>query len=133
MAGMVVAILVVFGFILKPLISISVNEDLARVDGTPVARVRFTFMVLLALVIAVALKVVGILLITALLIIPAATARMFSKSPLQMVMFAIIISELSVFLGLYSSLQFDLPAGAAIVVAAMLLFLISRLVVKSPY
>ncbi len=91
MYGSVLVILLVFSRILSPLISISVNEELARVDGISVERVRFIFMILLAMVIAVALKVVGILLITALLIIPAATARLFSKSPKQMVFISVLM------------------------------------------
>ena len=120
-------ILLVFSQILSPLISMSVNEDLARIDGVAVEKVRFVFMILLALVIAVALKVVGILLITALLIIPAANARLFSKSPRQMVLVSVLLAIFAVLLGLYSSLNWDLPAGPAIVIAASTLFFISRL------
>lgn len=120
-------ILLVFSQILSPLISISVNEDLARIDGVAVEKIRFVFMILLALVIAVALKVVGILLITALLIIPAANARLFSKSPRQMVFVSVLLAVSAVLLGLYSSLNWDLPAGPAIVISAATLFFISRL------
>lgn len=127
MTIMVVVILVVFSRILKPLISISVHEELARVDGIAVGRVRFIFMILLAMVIAVALKVVGILLITALLIIPAATARLFSVSPLQMVVLSMFTAVLAVIIGLMASMQWDMPAGPAIVVAATLLFIVARL------
>lgn len=127
MAGMVVIILLVFSRILTPLISISVNEDLARVDGVAVSRVRFIFMILLALVIAVALKVVGILLITALLIIPAATARLYSHSPQQMVVLSVLMAIVSVMLGLLASMNWDIPAGPAIVLASASLFLASRL------
>jgi len=130
MYGSVVVILLVFSQVLSPLISISVNEDLARVDGVAVEKVRFVFMILLALVIAVALKVVGILLITALLIIPAATARLFSKSPKQMVLISVLIAILAVIIGLFSSLSWDLPAGPAIVVSAAFLFFVSRVFVR---
>ena len=130
MYGSVVIILLVFSRLLAPLISISVNEELARVDGISVEKVRFLFMILLALVIAIALKVVGILLITALLIIPAATARLYSRSPRQMVLLSVVIAILSVVLGLYSSLQWDFPAGPAIVVGAALLFFVSRIFVR---
>ena len=126
----VVIILLVFSRLLPSLISISVNEELARVDGIAVEKVRFVFMILLALVIAIALKVVGILLITALLIIPAATARLYSKSPGQMVLLSVVIAILSVVLGLYSSLLWDFPTGPAIVVAAALLFFVSRISVR---
>jgi zinc transport system permease protein len=127
MYGSVVVILLIFSQILSPLISMSVNEELARVDGIAVEKIRFIFMILLALVIAVALKVVGILLITALLIIPAATARLFSKSPRQMVLMSVLMAIIAVVLGLYSSLNWDIPTGPSIVVSASLLFLVSRL------
>ena len=130
MYGSAFIILLVFSRLLSPLISISVNEELARVDGVAVEKVRFVFMILLALVIAVALKVVGILLITALLIIPAATARLFSKSPRQMVVTSIVISVIAVVLGLYSSLSWDIPTGPAIVVSASCLFFVSRIVLS---
>jgi len=128
MYGVVAIILLVFSRLLSSLISISVDEELARVDGVAVERVRFAFMILLALVIAVALKVVGILLITALLIIPAATARLISKSPMQMVLSSVFIAATAVVLGLYLSLDWDLPAGPAIVVSASFVFFVLRLV-----
>ncbi len=131
MYGSVAIILLVFSQILSPLISISVNEELARVDGVAVEKIRFVFMILLALVIAVALKVVGILLITALLIIPAATARLFSKSPKQMVLVSVLMAVLAVVLGLFSSLSWDFPTGPAIVVSASLLFFVSRIFVRN--
>jgi zinc transport system permease protein len=121
-------ILVILSQIMSPLISISVNEELARIDGVAVEKTRFVFMILLALVIAVALKVVGILLITALLIIPAATARLFSSSPKQMIVISVVMAILAVFLGVFSSLNWDFPAGPAIVMSAAGLFFVSRLV-----
>jgi zinc transport system permease protein len=127
MYGTVVVILLVFSQILSPLISMSVNEELARVDGVAVEKIRFVFMILLALVIAIALKVVGILLITALLIIPAATARLFSKSPRQMVLMSVFMAIAAVVLGLYSSLNWDIPTGPSIVVSSSLLFFLSRI------
>ena len=130
MYGTVVVILLVFSQILSPLISMSVNEELARVDGVSVEKIRFVFMILLALVIAIALKVVGILLITALLIIPAATARLFSQSPKQMVLISVLIAVLAVILGLFSSLNWDFPAGPSIVVSAACLFFVSRVFVR---
>lgn len=128
MYGVTALILVVFSQLLPSLISISVSEELARVDGVSVEKVRFIFMVLLALVIAVALKVVGILLISALLIIPAATARLFSQSPKQMILGATVLAAIAVVLGLYSSLRWDFPAGPAIVVSASSVFFILRIV-----
>ena len=109
----------------RPLLAMTVQEEVARVEGVPVAGVRLAFMVLMAIVIAVAMKVVGILLITSLLIIPAATARRFARGPEQMAVLAALFGMAAVGLGLYGSLQWDLPAGPAIVVAAALVFFLS--------
>ncbi len=112
----------------RPLLSITVHEDLARVEGVPVLRTQIAFMLLIAVVIALAMKVVGILLVTSLLIIPAAAARQFARTPLQMGLLASLIGCLTVGLGLQSSLLWDLPSGPAIVVAAAALFGVSLIV-----
>ncbi|EGG95045.1 Zinc ABC transporter, inner membrane permease protein ZnuB [gamma proteobacterium IMCC1989] len=107
------------------LLSMIVNEPLAIVEGIPVKKMRFLFICLLALTIAMAIKMVGVLLITALLIIPAAAARYLSSSPEKMVLWAGVFGCLSVMGGLYSSLLWDTPAGPSIVVCSSLLFLLS--------
>ena len=84
-------------------------------------------MLLVALVIAVAMKLVGVLLITALLIIPAATAQKMSRSPEQMAFLATVIGALAVIAGLGASLTLDTPAGPSIVTAATGLFLLGQL------
>jgi zinc transport system permease protein len=122
-----VFILSVFVWLWRAMIAISVNEDMARTDGINVSLVRFLFMLLLAIVIAAAIKVVGILLITALLIIPAASARGFSKTPVQMVILSTVFAVAAVVVGLGASMYQDLPAGPAIVVAAALGFFITRI------
>jgi len=106
----------------RPLLSLTVHEELARVEGVPVVAIRLIYMVLIALVIAVAMKVIGVLLITSLLIIPAATARYFAHTPEQMALLAALIGAVAVAAGLWGSLQWDLPAGPAVVVAAAILF-----------
>ena len=123
-----VLVLSLFAYLWRDLLSISVHEELARTDGVSVDRTRFLFMLLLALTVAVAIKVVGVLLITALLIIPAASARLYSKTPLQMVVLSILFAVLSVFLGLASSLYWDMPAAPSIVLAASMVFFASNLV-----
>jgi zinc transport system permease protein len=120
-------ILAVFTGLWRQLIAVSINEDMARIDGVNVQLVRFVFMLLLAMVIAAAIKVVGILLVTAMLIIPAASARAFSTTPLQMVVLSLLIAVAAVVIGLGASFYQDLPAGPAIVVAAALGFFFSRL------
>ena len=103
----------------RPLLFSTIHEDLARVGGINVLRTQICFMLLLALVIALAMKVVGILLVTSLLIIPAATARTVSRTPEQMALWAAIFGMLAVAGGLEASLLWDLPTGPAMVVVAM--------------
>ena len=111
----------------RPLLAATVHEELAEVEGAPVTGVRLAFMLLLALVIAVGLKVVGLLLITSLLIIPAAAARRVARTPEQMALIASAIGCLAVAGGLYGSLRWDSPAGPSIVVAAAVLFTVVTL------
>ncbi len=118
------AALGVMAVIWRPLLNATVHEELALIEGVDVVRVRLIFMVLLAVVIAVGLKLIGLLLITSLLIIPAATARSLATTPEQMALGACAAGGLAVAGGLYGSLIWDSPAGPSIVVAAMLLFMV---------
>ena len=111
----------------RRLFAATVNYDLAKAEGAKPDFTNFIFMALVAAVIAVSMKLVGVLLITALLIIPAATARRFSTSPEHMAIMAAVIGSLSVIVGLNGSLQWDTPAGPSIVVAALAGFIISVL------
>ncbi|GAB4198159.1 MAG: zinc ABC transporter permease subunit ZnuB [Thalassobaculales bacterium] len=111
----------------RPLLALSVHEELAQVEGVPVARTRLMFLLLLAAVIAIAMKIVGVLLITSLLIIPAAAARPFARTPEQMAAIAAGFAALSVALGLLASVTWDLPAAPAMVAAAAGLFLASQI------
>lgn len=120
-------VLAVLYFIWRPLLALTVHEELARVEGVAVERVKAVFVLLVAMVIAVAMKIVGILLITALMIIPAAAVRRLSRSPGQMARYAALASQVAVALGLAASAWWDTPAGPSVVVAALGLFLFSRL------
>lgn len=112
-------------WIWRPLLAATVSEELAEAEGLNPARARIAFMLALALIIAIAMKLVGILLITSLLIIPAATARRFAGSPERMAVIAAIIGVTSVGAGLGGSLAWDTPSGPSIVVAALLAFVLS--------
>jgi len=120
-------VLLILAWIWRPLLALTVHEELARAEGQPVVLTRLLFMVLIALVIAVAMKIVGILLITSLLIIPAASARRFARNPEQMALVAVLFGWASVALGLWGSLQWDSPTGPSVVVAAAILFALSSL------
>lgn len=122
-----IVVLAVLATIWRPLLAASVNEDLARAEGLPVLKAKLLFTVLIAVVIGLAMKLVGILLITALLIIPAVTARRFSGSPEAMALAAAGIGAFSVVAGLTGSMFFDVPAGPSIVVSAALLFALGQL------
>ena len=112
----------------QKLVLIAVDPDLASVEGISVPRLELLFMLLLALVIALAIKIVGVLLITAMLIIPAATARVLARGPKQMAVLASVIGIISVWGGVAGAFQWDLPTGPAIVVTALSLFLLVTLV-----
>ena len=123
--GLIVLALV--SFIWKPLLASTVSYEIAVAEGLRPDLANFLFMVLMAGVIAISMKIVGVLLITALLIIPAATARRFSGNPEIMAVMASIFGVASVWLGLEGSLKWDTPAGPSIVVAALAFFIISVL------
>jgi len=108
----------------QPLLMLVIHRELALADGTNEARVRMVFLVLLSLVVAVSMQVVGILLVVSLLIIPAATARQFARSPEQMALGASLIGALSVLLGILLSLTLDTPAGPSVVVIASAIYLL---------
>ncbi|MBK1666892.1 hypothetical protein CKO28_02395 [Rhodovibrio sodomensis] len=107
------------------LLMVSVHPELAAAEGIPVLAVRLAFMLMLAVLVAIAMKVVGILLITSMLIIPAAAARRFAVSPERMAVAAAGVGLVSVVVGLAASYQWDLPSGPAMVVAATALFALS--------
>lgn len=102
----------------RPALAIIVNEDLARIDGVAVERVNAIMLVLTALVIAVAIKLVGILLVVALMVVPAGAARRVAQSPEQMIVWSAGCGVVAVILGLGASSLWDTQSGPSIVVAA---------------
>ncbi|MBK5928370.1 metal ABC transporter permease [Rhodobaculum claviforme] len=107
------------------LLTATVSEDLAHAAGLRPARERLVLTLALAVVVAVALKVVGALLIAAMLIVPAAAARNFARSPEAMAVWAVAIGALSIWAGLRASLIWDTPAGPSIVSVAAVAFALS--------
>ena len=107
------------------LLRVTLDEELATAEGVPTRLVRVAFMLFMALAVAIGMKIVGILLIVALLVIPPAVARQFARTPEQMAGLAALAGALAVLGGLGASLMWDTPAGPSIVVAATLLFLVS--------
>ena len=124
-AGVIGLVLATFW---RPLLSTTVNEDLAAVDGINIDLMRLILMLLVGIVIAVGMKFVGALIMTSLLIIPAATARKFSSTPEQMALFASIIGSIAVCGGLSLSWFYDTPAGPSVVISAATMFMLSQMV-----
>ena len=120
-----IIILGILYFIWKSLFSATVNYDLAAAEGMRPEISNLIFTLLLAAVIALSIKMIGALLITGLLLIPAAIARNLSNSPKQMIIIAILAGIASVVLGLFTSLELNTSSGPSIVVVSLALFILS--------
>ena len=125
-----VFILIILKIIWKPLFASTINYDLAKAEGMNPDRYNAIFTILMAAIIAISIKIVGLLLITGMLIIPAALARNISNNPTQMALLSTIGGLLSIIIGLFSSLEFNTASGPSIITAALLLFLISLIKTK---
>ena len=106
----------------QSLILMTVDEDLAVSEGVNLLYANILLMSLMAITVAAAVQIVGVLLIVSLLIIPAATARPFSSSPISMVCFAAMFGVIAVVIGVFAALFFDTPAGPSIVGVSAVLF-----------
>ena len=126
-----IAVLGLLFVVWRALFAATVSYELATAEGAQPDRANIIFMIVMAGLIAVSMKIVGVLLITALLIIPAATARRFAVSPEQMAGFAALVGVVAVVLGLMGSMEWDTPAGPSIVVAVLVCFLLSLLPIPS--
>ncbi len=118
-------VLAVMVRIWRPLFAATVNYELAEAENQRPDVANVVFMLLMATVIALSMKIVGVLLITALLIIPAATARRFARGPEAMAVIAALAGVTAVVAGLFGSLEWDTPSGPSIVVAASALFVLA--------
>ncbi|WP_053142696.1 zinc ABC transporter permease subunit ZnuB [Erwinia billingiae] len=123
----VAIVLAVLAFYWRSLLSMTISPELAQVDGVNIQRTKMVLMLVTALTIGVAMKFVGALIITSLLIIPAATARRFARSPEQMAGIAILVGILAVTAGLTFSAWYDTPAGPSVVLGASLMFMLSMM------
>ncbi len=106
----------------RPLLAVSVNEDLAAAEGVPVRTTKTAFIVLLAVAVALAMKIIGILLMTSLMIFPAAIVRPFARSPKDMALLAAGAGVLAVAGGLFMSVKADTATGPSIVLVLAVLF-----------
>lgn len=122
-----VLVLLTLVTIWRPLFADTVSPDLAQAEGMNPQLVRVIFTLMLALVISVSIKVVGVLLITGLLILPAAAARNLASGPVQMAIISMITGTIAVVCGLFSSLAWDTSSGPSIIATALVLFVLTLL------
>jgi zinc transport system permease protein len=123
----VVIVLAILFWQWRNLLAMTISPDLAFVDGVKLQRVKLLLMLVTALTIGVAMKFVGALIITSLLIIPAATARRFARTPEQMAGVAVVVGMIAVTGGLTFSAFYDTPAGPSVVLCAAMLFIFSMM------
>ncbi len=109
-------------------VNLCVQRDIAAVEGYQTVSLELIFILVLSMTIALGMLSIGILLIVAILIIPAATARLFSRSLKQMVFIAWLVSILSILLGMLMAYQLDFPAGPTVVVCAGGIFIVANLI-----
>ena len=111
----------------RPLFAGTVNLDLAKAEGLNPELANAIFTILIAAVIAISIKIVGILLITGLLILPASASRNLSSTPIQMAIIASIVGLISVVLGLFSSITWNTATGPTILSVALGVFVLTLL------
>ena len=121
-AALVGGTLVIVFALFKELLFVSVDEETARAAGLPATALRYLLLTLLALTIVSAIKVVGIVLVSAFLVIPAATAQLVAPSMRAMLGLSVLSALISVVVGLWLAWLLDLPSGAAIVLTGAALF-----------
>jgi ABC-type Mn2+/Zn2+ transport system permease subunit len=127
--SLIVAVLVIGVIILflKEIFLTTYNEEIARVSGIPVRVINILFLIALSVSIVISIKIVGIILISALLVIPGATAQLFAKNLYLMIVISCGVAVLSTVLGLFLSYEFDIAPGGSIVLTATTLFLTALL------
>ena len=112
-------------------VAVSVSREMAQAEGIEVRKVQFLMYIMIALLVAVMMKVMGVLLIAAMLVIPTTSARLLSRSPEQMVLISALYGLGALGGGITGSFHFDWQTGPAIVVSATALLLLTLAVTRS--
>lgn len=118
-----VLVLLLIAIFYKEFVAVSFDQEYSKVSGLPVKKLNFIFSILVALVIAISMKVVGILLVGAMVVLPAAAALKVAKSFRQLLLSSIAFGQISIFSGIYFSYHLNVATGGGIVVAASLLLI----------
>lgn len=124
-------IILMISLFYKELLTLSFDEEHATVSGIHSKRIHFLFIVLTALVIAASIRIVGVLLVSALMTLPVASAMRLASSFKQLIAYSIIFAEISVILGLISGYYLSIPPGGTIVVVAIIILIISLAIKKT--
>ena len=127
LAVIIIVLLILF---YKELVYITFDEESAKVNGLPVRFINTLFIILVALTISLAIPIIGILLITALIVIPVVTALQLRKSFKKTILYSEVISIFSVVSGIFISYYFNLSTGGTIVLLMLVIFLIIMLIKK---
>lgn len=131
LSGILLVICMLFlGLTLRSQLILTLHEPLARSRGVAVAAQRTAFIVLLALVVGVSIKAIGVLLISAFVVIPACTARTLGRTFSQYILISAGVGGLSAALGIVASAAFDLPSGPSIVTVQFVIFMLAFLIPK---
>jgi zinc transport system permease protein len=132
--GMILLTTIVLVFLLKQhwhsFVAVSVSREIAQAEGVEVRKVQLLMYLMIALLVAVMMKVMGVLLIAAMLVIPTSAARMLSVSPEQMVFFSALYGVAALAGGIFSSFQLDWQTGPSIVLSATSLLLVTLVFVR---
>lgn len=123
--GIAMFVIVLIILFYKELVTLSFDEEHATVSGIHAKRIHFLFIILTALVIAASIRIVGVLLVSALMTLPVASAMRFAVSFKQLIFYSIIFAEIAVITGLISGYYLNIPPGGTIVVVSILILLIS--------
>lgn len=122
-----VVLLVVVSVIYRPLIFSSFDQDVAEAKGVPIFWIGLAFMILVALATSISVQVVGVLLIFALMVTPAATAQLLSRSPMQGIVISVLIALFATWFGLFISFYLPYPVSFFITTTTFLIYLAVRL------
>jgi len=122
--GVLIAVLLIC-YNWSSLLLVTIDEDLAKAEGVNTLNINLLFTSILTIVVAISIQIIGLLLITAMLIIPAAASRRLTNSPETMALVATFIGILSVILGIMLSVEIDAPSGPSIVLVSAILFFLS--------
>ena len=125
-----IGVIIIVSLFYKQLVTLSFDEEHATVTGLHTKRIHLLFIILIAFVIAASMRVVGILLVSALMTIPVAAGMRLAKSYRQLIFYSILFGKTSVIVGLISGYYLSIPPGGTIVVTALIILLIVILFTK---